>query len=149
MVVVKLKLIIMTDKLEKLIYSVKYLPQILYFGSAGLLLLDAFLDVDIIGDKLIIPFFIFFIYMTYLASKNYKSGGRDPVEKLIYSNKYLPSLLYFSSLAWILFTFYYEGYLGNEIEIFASTSFNSFLGDVFIFWFIYITYLAVKNLKAK
>ena len=51
MVVVKLKLIIMTDKLEKLIYSVKYLPQILYFGSAGLLLLDAFLDVDIIGDN--------------------------------------------------------------------------------------------------
>ena len=37
----------MADKLEKLIYSVKYLPQVLYFGSAGLLLLDAFLDVDI------------------------------------------------------------------------------------------------------
>ena len=53
----------MADKLEKLIYSVKYLPQVLYFGSAGLLLLDAFLDVEIIGDKLIIPFFIFFIYI--------------------------------------------------------------------------------------
>ena len=137
----------MKDKLEKLIYSVKYLPQVLYFGSAGLILLITFLDVTLI--ELLIPLFIFFIYMTYLASKNYKSGGRDPIEKLIYSNKYLPSLLYFSSLAWILFTFYYEGYLGNEIEIFASTSFNSFLGDVFIFWFIYITYLAVKNLKTK
>tara|TARA_B100001057_G_scaffold366062_1_gene369342 strand:+ start:45 stop:458 length:414 start_codon:yes stop_codon:yes gene_type:complete len=137
----------MSDRLEKLIYSVKYLPQILYFGSAGLILLIVFFDVNLI--ELLIPLFIFFIYMTYLASKNYKSGGRDPIEKLIYSNKYLPSLLYFSSLAWILFTFYYEGYLGNEIEIFASTSFNSFLGDVFIFWFIYITYLAVKNLKAK
>ena len=90
MVVVKLKLIIMTDKLEKLIYSVKYLPQILYFGSAGLLLLDAFLDVDIIGDKLIIPFFIFFIYMTYLASKNYKTNeGVNGLEKFIYSTKYL------------------------------------------------------------
>ena len=134
-------------KLEKFIYSVKYLPQVLYFGSAGLILLIISLDVKLI--ELLIPLFIFFLYMTYLVSKNYKSGGRDPIEKLIYSNKYLPPFLYFSSLAWILFTFYYEGYLGNEIEIFSSTSFNSFLGDVFIFWFLYITYLAVKNLKAK
>ena len=88
--------------------------------------------------------------MTYLASKNYKSGGRDPIEKLIYSNKYLPPLLYFSSLAWLIYTFYYEGYLGNEIEIFASTSFlQFFFSDVFIFWFIYITWLAVKNLKTN
>ena len=135
------------DKLEKLIYSVKYLPQILYFGSAGLLILVIFLDINLI--KILIPLFLFFIYMTYLVSKNYKSGGIDPIEKLIYSNKYLPSLLYFGSLTWLIYTFYYEGYLGKEIEIFASTSFNSFLGDVFIFWFIYITYLAVKNLKAK
>ena len=133
------------DKLEKLIYSVKYLPQILYFGSAGLLLLVIFLDVNLI--ELIIPLFLFFIYMTYLASKNYKSGGVDPIEKLIYSNKYLPPLLYFGSLAWLIYTFYYEGYLGKEIEIFASASLNSFLSDAFIFWFIYITWLAVKNLK--
>ena len=79
-------------KLEKLIYSVKYLPQILYFGSAGLLLLVIFLDVNLI--ELIIPLFLSFIYMTYLASKNYKSGGIDPIEKMIYSNKYLPSLLF-------------------------------------------------------
>jgi len=134
-------------KLEKFIYSFKYLPQVLYFGSAGLILLITFLDVKLI--ELLIPLIIFFIYMTYLVSKNYKSGGRDPIEKLIYSNKYLPPLLYFSSLAWLIYTFYYEGYLGNEIEIFASTSFNSFLSDVFIFWFLYITYLAAKNYKKK
>ena len=133
------------DKLEKIIYSIKYLPQILYFGSAGLLLLVIFIDVNLI--EIIITIFLFFIYMTYLASKNYKSSGVDPIEKLIYSNKYLPPLLYFGSLAWLIYTFYYEGYLGKEIEIFASESLNSFLSDVFIFWFIYITWLAVKNLK--
>lgn len=135
------------DKLEKLIYSVKYLPQILYFGSAGLLLLVIFLDVNLI--EIIIPLFLFFIYMTYLASKNYKSVGIDPIEKLIYSNKFLPPLLYFSSLAWLIYIFYYEAYLGKEIEIFASVSANYILSDVFIFWFIYITWLAVKNLKKK
>jgi hypothetical protein len=135
------------EKLEKFIYSFKYLPQVLYFGSAGLLILVIFLDVNLI--EIIIPLFHFFIYMTYLASKNYKSGGIDPIEKLIYSNKYLPPLLYFSSLAWLIYTFYYEGYLGNEIEIFASSSANYILSDVFVFWFIYITWLAVKNLKTN
>ena len=135
------------DKLEKLIYSVKYLPQVLYFGSAGALLLVIFIDINLI--EIIIPLFIFFIYMTYLASKNYKSGGIDPIEKLIYSNKYLPPLLYFGSLAWLIYIFYYEVYLGKEIEVFASASANYILSDVFIFWFIYITWLAVKNLKKK
>ena len=135
------------DKLEKLVYSVKHLPQILYFGSAGLLILIIFLDINLI--EIIIPLFLFFIYMTYLASKNYKSGGIDPIEKLIYSNKYLPPLLYFGSLAWLIYIFYYEVYLGKEIEVFASASVNSFLSDVFFFWFLYITWLAVKNLKKK
>ena len=134
------------DKIEKLIYSVKYLPQILYFGSAGLLILVIFLDINLIQ---IIPLFLFVIYMTYLVSKNYKSGGIDPIEKLIYSKKYLLPLLYFGSLAWLIYTFYYEAYLGKEIEIFASASANYILSDVFIFWFIYITWLAVKNLKKK
>ena len=134
-------------KLEKFIYSVKYLPQVLYFGSAGLILLIISLDVKLI--ELLIPLFIFFIYMTYLVSKNYKSGGIDPIEKLIYSNKYLPPLLYFGSLAWLIYTFYYEFYLGKELEIFASASTNYILSDVFIFWFIYITWLAVKNLKTN
>ena len=134
------------DKLEKLIYCVKYLPQILYFGSAGLLILVIFFDVNLI--QIIIPLFLFFIYMTYLASKNYKSGGIDPIEKMIYSNKYLPPLLYFGSLAWLIYTFYYEAYLDKEIEI-TSASANFILSDIFIFWFIYITWLAVKNLKKK
>ena len=134
-------------RLEKLIYSVKYLPQILYFGSAGLLILVIFLDVNLF--QIIIPLFLFFIYMTYLASKNYKSGGIDPIEKMIYSNKYLPPLLYFGSLAWLINIFYYEVYLGKEIEVFASASANYILSDIFIFWFIYVTWLAVKNLKKK
>ena len=62
------------DRLEKLLYSVKYLPQILYFGSIGLILLDIFLDIELIGDKLMIALLILFFYMTYLASKNYKSA---------------------------------------------------------------------------
>ena len=134
------------DKIEKLIYSVKYLPQILYFGSAGLLILVIFLDINLIQ---IIPLFLFVIYMTYLVSKNYKPGGIDPIEKMIYSNKYLPPLLYFGSLAWLIYTFYYEFYLGIEIEIFASSSANNILSDLFIFWFLYITYLAIKNYKSK
>ena len=71
----------------------------------------------------------------------------DKLEKLIYSVKCLPQVLYFGSLAWLIYTFYYEFYLGKEIEIFTSESFNDFLSNVFIFWFCYITYLAAKNLK--
>jgi len=33
------------EKLEKLIYSVKYLPPILYFGSVGLLGYDFYCDI--------------------------------------------------------------------------------------------------------
>ena len=134
-------------KLEKFIYSVKYLPQVLYFGSAGLILLITFLDVTRI--ELLIPLFIFFIYMTYLVSKNYKSGGRDPIEKLIYSNKYLPPLLYFSSLAWLIYTYYFGNYLGNEIQILGYVWNDSLLDYIFFYWFLYITYLAAKNYKKK
>ena len=140
----------MVDKLEKLIYSVKYLPQVLYFGSAGLLLLVIFLDVKLIGEKLIIPFFIFFIYMTYLAIKNYKTnGGMNVLEKFIYSIKYLPQILYFGSVAWLIYTYYFGDYLENEIQIFGYVWNDSLLEDIFFFWFLYITYLGVKNLKTK
>ena len=135
----------MKDKLEKLIYSVKYLPQLLYFGSAGLILLIVSIDVRLI--ELLIPLFIFFLYMTYLVSKNYKSGGRDPIEKLIYSNKYLPPLLYFSSLAWLIYTYYFGNYLGNEIQILGYVWNDSLLDYIFFYWFLYITYLAAKNYK--
>jgi hypothetical protein len=138
----------MLDKLEKLIYSVKYLPQVLYFGSAGLLLLVIFLDVRLI--ELLIPLFIFFIYMTYLASKNYKSnGGTNGLEKFIYSIKYLPQILYFGSVAWLIYTYYFGDYLENEIQIFGYVWNDSLLEGIFFFWFLYITYLGVKNLKTK
>ena len=138
----------MADKLEKLIYSVKYLPQILYFGSAGLILLIISIDFTLI--ELLIPLFIFFIYMTYLASKNYKSNaGMNGLEKLIYSIKYLPQILYFGSLAWLIYTYYFGDYLGKEIEIFGYVWNDSLLDNIFFFWFLYITYLAVKNLKTK
>ena len=138
----------MKDKLEKLIYSVKYLPQLLYFGSAGLILLIVSIDVRLI--ELLIPLFIFFIYMTYLASKNYKSnGGTNGLEKLIYSIKYLPQILYFGSVAWLIYTYYFGNYLGNEIQILGYVWNDSLLDYMFFFWFLYITYLAAKNLKTK
>ena len=138
----------MADRLEKLIYSVKYLPQILYFGSAGLILLIISFDVTLI--ELLVPLFIFFIYMTYLASKNYKSNeGMNGLEKLIYSRKYLPQILYFGSVAWLIYTYYFGYYLDNEIQIFGYVWNDSLLEDIFFFWFLYITYLAVKNLKTK
>jgi len=52
------------EKLEKLIYSVKYLPQILYFGSLGLLGYDIYCgvinDTEFIPDLLMLPLVIFF-----------------------------------------------------------------------------------------
>ena len=88
--------------------------------------------------------------MTYLASKNYKSNaGMNGLEKLIYSIKYLPQILYFGSLAWLIYTYYFGNYLGNEIEIFGYVWNDSLLDNIFFFWFLYITYLAVKNLKTK
>ena len=138
----------MADRLEKIIYSVKYLPQILYFGSAGLILLIISFDVTL--TELLIPLFIFFIYMTYLASKNYKSNeGMNGLEKLIYSRKYLPQILYFGSVAWLIYTYYFGYYLDNEIQIFGYVWNDSLLENIFFFWFLYITYLAVKNLKSK
>ena len=73
------------EKLEKLIYSVKYLPQILYFGSVGLIGYDIYCnainDTEFIPDLLMLPFAFFFFYMSYLAMKNYKSkkefGGKN------------------------------------------------------------------------
>ena len=137
------------DRLEKLIYSVKYLPQILYFGSVGLILLDIFLEFELIGDKLTIPLWILFFYMTYLASKNYKSGDVNVLEKFIYSIKYLPQVLYFGSVALLIYTYYYGEYLENEIQIFGYVWNDSLLENIFFFWFLYITYLAAKNLKTK
>ena len=137
------------EKLEKFIYSFKYLPPILYFGSVGLILLDIFLDIELIGDKLIIPLWILFFYMSYLGSKNYKSGDFNVLEKFIYSIKYLPQVLYFGTIAWLIYTYYFGDYLEQEIQVFGYVWNDSLLEDLFFFWFLYITYLAVKNLKTK
>ena len=136
-------------KLEKFIYSFKYLPLILYFGSVGLILLNIFLDIELVGDKLIIPLLILFFYMSYLGSKNYKSGDFNVLEKFIYSIKYLPQVLYFGTLAWLIYTYYIGGYLEHEIQIFGYVWDGSSLESLFFFWFLYITYLAAKNLKKK
>ena len=125
------------DKLEKIIYSVKYLPQILYFGSACLLILVIFLDNNLI--EILIPLFLFFIYMTYLASKNYKSGGIDPIEKLIYSNKYLPPILYFVPV----------GLIGYDIycNIIKETEFlNEYTQTPLYILFFYMTYKGLKRI---
>ena len=64
------------DKFEKIIYSVKYLPQILYFGSAVVIFYDAYCDIfkeaPFLPDYLQLPLIFFFFYMTHLAIKNYK-----------------------------------------------------------------------------
>ena len=66
------------EKLEKFIYSFKYLPPILYFGSVGLLIYNyyftdinesEFLNVYI--ETLLI---IIFCYLTYLGAKKYKKN---------------------------------------------------------------------------
>jgi len=68
------------DATENLIYSVKYLPQILYFGSLGIILYEIIIE-EFIPDSLFIPFGIFFLYITVLAIKNYGTkrefGGKN------------------------------------------------------------------------
>ena len=64
------------DKLEKLIYSHKYLPSFLYSGSAGLIGFDIYSDifkeVKFLNQYVETPLFILFFYMTYLGLKNLK-----------------------------------------------------------------------------
>ena len=64
------------DKLEKLIYSHKYLPPFLYFGSAGLIGFDIysniFIEEEFLNQYVETPLFILFFYMTFLGLKNLK-----------------------------------------------------------------------------
>ena len=64
------------DKLEKLIYSHKYLPPFLYFGSAGLIGFDIYSDIfieeELLNQYVETPLFILFFYMTFLGLKNLK-----------------------------------------------------------------------------
>ena len=64
------------EKLEKLIYSVKYLPAILYFGSVGLIAYDQYYnyvnETEFLNEYIETPLIIFFFIMTYFVTKNYK-----------------------------------------------------------------------------
>ena len=64
------------DKVEKLIYSVKYLPPLLYFGSVGLIGYDIYWNViketEFLNGYTEFPLYILFFYMTYLGMKNLK-----------------------------------------------------------------------------
>ena len=63
-------------KVEKLIYSVKYLPPLLYFGSVGLIGYDIYCNViketEFLNGYTESPLYILFFYMTYLGMKNLK-----------------------------------------------------------------------------
>tara|TARA_Y100001958_G_scaffold94304_1_gene64531 strand:+ start:64 stop:276 length:213 start_codon:yes stop_codon:yes gene_type:complete len=65
----------------------------------------------------------------------------DRLEKIIHSVKYLPQILYFGSLLIGAYLIYSDFYLGREN--------NDFFTSIFFFWFFYITYLAMKNLKKQ
>ena len=64
------------DKVEKLIYSVKCLPPLLYFGSVGLIGYDIYCNViketEFLNGYTESPLYILFFYMTYLGMKNLK-----------------------------------------------------------------------------
>ena len=64
------------DRLEKIIYAVKYLPQVLYFGSVlvfiYLIYSDFYLGKEH-NDSFTTIFFFWFLYITHLAIKNYKT----------------------------------------------------------------------------
>ena len=64
------------EKLEKLIYSVKYLPAILYFGPIGLIGYDIYCNVinetEFLDVYTKTPVIIIFCLMTYLGVKKYQ-----------------------------------------------------------------------------
>ena len=64
------------QKLEKLIFSVKYLPTILYFGSVGLIGYDIYCNIinetEFLNVYTETPVIIIFCFMTYLGVKKYQ-----------------------------------------------------------------------------
>ena len=64
------------QKLENFIYSSKYLPPILYFGSVVLLGYDIYLDltneIEFLNVYRETPLIIIFFLMTYLGAKKYQ-----------------------------------------------------------------------------
>ena len=64
------------EKLEEFIYSIKYLPPILYFGSFGLLGYDFYCDLfnetEFLNGYIKTPVIIIFCLMTYLGVKKHQ-----------------------------------------------------------------------------
>ena len=65
------------EKLEKFIYSVKFLPTILYFGSVGLIGYEIYCNVinetEFLNKYSETPVIIIFCLMTYLGVKKYQN----------------------------------------------------------------------------
>ncbi len=61
------------DKLEKLIYSVKHLPSVLYFGSLGLIGYDIYCilsnETEFLNEYIKTLLYILFFYITYVGTK--------------------------------------------------------------------------------
>ena len=64
------------EKLEKIIYSFRFLPPFLYFGTVGLIGYDIYYDItkgsEFLSEYIQTPLTILFFYMTYLGLKNLK-----------------------------------------------------------------------------
>ena len=64
------------EKLEEFIYSIKYLPPILYFGSVVLLGYDFYCDLfnetEFLNGYIKTPVIIIFCLMTYLGVKKHQ-----------------------------------------------------------------------------
>ena len=71
----------------------------------------------------------------------------DATENLIYSVKYLPQILYFGTVAWLIYIIYYDGYLENEIQIFGYV-WDSNAMDYFSYGFLYY-FIIFKKLREK
>ena len=88
------------------------------------------------GTIKILTGLVFLLILTP-ALRGKKHIASDEIEKFIYSTKYLPQLLYFGTLLAICLLFYFDP---DPVEPYDT---------IFFFWFLYITYLAVKNIKKK
>ena len=88
------------------------------------------------GTIKILTGLVFLLILTP-ALRGKKHIASDEIEKFIYSTKYLPQLLYFGTLLAICLLFYFDPEPAEPYD------------TIFFFWFLYITYLAVKNIKKK
>ena len=61
------------DKLEKLLFSVKHLPSVLYFGSVGLIGYDIYYNLinetEFLNEYIKTLLYILFFYITYVGTK--------------------------------------------------------------------------------